>query len=166
MNRRIVSKMAGTSYVPAHFDGWLKMNAWMTAARERPGAGADRPGLAQRGYATRRADPKTHRSINTARPGLLQLGCHSSTKAGGFQAWRRSGGTFDQPVDLRRAIHIWTRRKLPGVIIPDETEQFPGEPEWPSDFQAETSQAFPSVIWSKDSTRASAIWSIMASGRG
>jgi hypothetical protein len=39
------------------------------------------------------------------------------------------GGTFDQPVDLHRAIHIWTRRKLPGVIIPDEAEQFPGEPE-------------------------------------
>jgi hypothetical protein len=39
------------------------------------------------------------------------------------------GGTFDHPVDLRRAIHIWTRRKLPGVIIPDETQQFPGEPE-------------------------------------
>jgi hypothetical protein len=39
------------------------------------------------------------------------------------------GGTFDEPVDLRRAIHIWTRRKLPGVLIPDDAQQFPGEPE-------------------------------------
>jgi len=39
------------------------------------------------------------------------------------------GGTLDEPVDLHRAIHIWTRRKLPGVIIPDGAQQFPGEPE-------------------------------------
>jgi hypothetical protein len=39
------------------------------------------------------------------------------------------GGTFDDPVDLGAAIHIWTARKLPGVIIPDEAPQFPGEPD-------------------------------------
>ena len=38
------------------------------------------------------------------------------------------GGSLDRPVDLRGAIHIWTSRKLPGVIIPDGAVQFPEEP--------------------------------------
>ncbi len=38
------------------------------------------------------------------------------------------GGTFDLPVDLSRAIHIWTSRRLPGVAIPDNVVQFPEEP--------------------------------------
>ncbi|MEO8064431.1 MAG: GFA family protein [Pseudomonadota bacterium] len=29
------------------------------------------------------------------------------------------GGSLDEPVDLGKAIHIWTSSKLPGVIIPD-----------------------------------------------
>jgi len=29
------------------------------------------------------------------------------------------GGSSGKPVDLGAAIHIWTTRKLPGVIIPD-----------------------------------------------
>jgi hypothetical protein len=38
------------------------------------------------------------------------------------------GGSLDHPPDLRSAFHIWTKRKLPGVIIPEGVRQFPGEP--------------------------------------
>jgi hypothetical protein len=38
-------------------------------------------------------------------------------------------GSLDEPVDYGRAIHIWTKRKLPGFVIPRGAEQFPGEPE-------------------------------------
>jgi hypothetical protein len=39
------------------------------------------------------------------------------------------GGSLDEPVDLSDAIHIWTSRKLPGVVMPAHARQFPGEPE-------------------------------------
>jgi hypothetical protein len=39
------------------------------------------------------------------------------------------GGSFDEPVDLTGAIHIWTSRKLDGVIIPEGARQYPGEPD-------------------------------------
>ncbi len=39
------------------------------------------------------------------------------------------GGSLDQPVDLAQAVHIWTSRKLPGVIIPPGAATFEGEPE-------------------------------------
>jgi hypothetical protein len=39
------------------------------------------------------------------------------------------GGSLDEPVDLQPAMHIWTSRKLPGVVIPEGATQFPGEPE-------------------------------------
>jgi len=39
------------------------------------------------------------------------------------------GGSLDQPPDLGAACHIWTSRKLPGVIIPESARQLPGEPE-------------------------------------
>ena len=38
------------------------------------------------------------------------------------------GGTLDAPVDLTGAAHIWTSRKLPGVVIPNGAPQFPAEP--------------------------------------
>jgi hypothetical protein len=38
------------------------------------------------------------------------------------------GGSLDDPVDLRHAIHIWTAHKLPGVVLPDGAVQFPGNP--------------------------------------
>ena len=38
------------------------------------------------------------------------------------------GGSLDTPPDLSRAIHIWTSRKLQGVIIPEGAQQFPEEP--------------------------------------
>ena len=39
------------------------------------------------------------------------------------------GGSLDEPIDLTEAVHIWTVRKLPGVIIPARACQYPGEPE-------------------------------------
>jgi hypothetical protein len=39
------------------------------------------------------------------------------------------GGSLDEPVDLTAAMHIWTMRKLPGVVIPDGAKQFAGEPD-------------------------------------
>jgi hypothetical protein len=39
------------------------------------------------------------------------------------------GGSLDQPPDLRAACHIWTARKLPGVVIPRAAWRFSGEPE-------------------------------------
>jgi hypothetical protein len=39
------------------------------------------------------------------------------------------GGSLDEPPDLRSACHIWTARKLPGVVIPRTARQFPGEPD-------------------------------------
>ena len=38
-------------------------------------------------------------------------------------------GTLDEPVDLSDAIHIWTDRRLPGVMIPEGVRRFPGEPD-------------------------------------
>ena len=38
------------------------------------------------------------------------------------------GGTLDEPPDIAQATHIWTRRKLPGAVIPENCIQYPGEP--------------------------------------
>lgn len=38
-------------------------------------------------------------------------------------------GSLDEPVDMARAIHIWTSRKLPGMTIPEGVVQFPEEPD-------------------------------------
>jgi len=38
------------------------------------------------------------------------------------------GGSLDEPPDLGAAIHIWTSRKLAGVVIPAGRPQFPEEP--------------------------------------
>lgn len=38
------------------------------------------------------------------------------------------GGALDRDVDLSKAVHIWTARKLPGVVIPPDAEQYPAEP--------------------------------------
>jgi hypothetical protein len=49
--------------------------------------------------------------------------------AGGAETITVKGGSLDEPPDLRRAVHIWTSRKLSGVIIPEGAEQHPEEPE-------------------------------------
>lgn len=38
------------------------------------------------------------------------------------------GGSLDQPPDLSGVMHIWTKAKLPGVLIPPGAECHPGEP--------------------------------------
>lgn len=38
------------------------------------------------------------------------------------------GGSLDVAPDLTAAIHIWTKRKLPGIVIPDGAPQYPEEP--------------------------------------
>ena len=37
-------------------------------------------------------------------------------------------GSMDEPVDISKAVHIWTSRKLPGVVIPEDAERFTEEP--------------------------------------
>jgi hypothetical protein len=37
-------------------------------------------------------------------------------------------GSLDEPVDMTKAIHIWTSRKPRGVIIPPGAVQYPQEP--------------------------------------
>ena len=37
-------------------------------------------------------------------------------------------GCLDDPPDLTGAVHIWTARKLKGVVIPNAAVQFSGEP--------------------------------------
>jgi hypothetical protein len=39
------------------------------------------------------------------------------------------GGSLDQAPDAATAIHIWTKRKLPGIVIPAGARQYPGEPD-------------------------------------
>ena len=38
------------------------------------------------------------------------------------------GGALDAPVDIRDAVHLWTTRSLPGVVIPADARQFAEEP--------------------------------------
>lgn len=38
------------------------------------------------------------------------------------------GGSLDEPVDLGSAHHIWTSRKLPGILIPPHARQHAMEP--------------------------------------
>jgi hypothetical protein len=38
------------------------------------------------------------------------------------------GGSLDEPIDVSAATHIWTTRKLQGVIIPENAEQHAREP--------------------------------------
>jgi hypothetical protein len=51
--------------------------------------------------------------------------CHATP---GEATMSVKGGSLDQPVDLAKAFHIWTARKLSGVVIPDGAIQYPGEP--------------------------------------
>ncbi|HTH98372.1 MAG TPA: GFA family protein [Stellaceae bacterium] len=37
-------------------------------------------------------------------------------------------GALDIALDTSTAIHIWTSRKLPGIVIPAEATQYPEEP--------------------------------------
>ncbi len=48
---------------------------------------------------------------------------------GGSEKVSIKGGSLDEPPNISAAIHIWTSRKLPGVVIADAVQQFPEEPE-------------------------------------
>ena len=39
------------------------------------------------------------------------------------------GGTLDEAPDVSAVDHIWTKRKMPGVVIPDGCRQFAEEPD-------------------------------------
>ncbi len=38
-------------------------------------------------------------------------------------------GTLDQKVDLNKAVHIWTKRKLEGMVVPEGLEAWEEEPD-------------------------------------
>jgi hypothetical protein len=67
-----------------------------------------------------------------------RLVCHFCATCGS-RLWHESdppdgcvtlkGGCMDVPPDLVHAVHIWTASKLPGVPIPPDAEQYPGEPD-------------------------------------
>lgn len=67
----------------------------------------------------------------TASGGFLD--CHFCADCGS-RLWHRGrdaddilsvkGGSLDNPVDLSDVAHIWTRSKLPGVVIPSHVQQF------------------------------------------
>jgi len=73
------------------------------------------------------------------RPGMVAGPCDCAfCGVCGSRIWHRSraeaditslkGGTLDRPVDLGRAIHVWTGSALPGVIIPSGAEAHAEEP--------------------------------------
>jgi hypothetical protein len=37
-------------------------------------------------------------------------------------------GSLDVPMDFSRATHIWTSRKVPGLVLPSDAEQYAEEP--------------------------------------
>ena len=39
------------------------------------------------------------------------------------------GGSLDETVDIASAVHIWTSRMLPGILVPDHSLKFPQEPD-------------------------------------
>ena len=47
--------------------------------------------------------------------------------AGRSETLSIKGGSLDQSLDLGSAIHVWTSRKLPGVIIPEHAARFAEE---------------------------------------
>ncbi len=57
----------------------------------------------------------------------------------GSRLWHQSSGTsetvsvkagsLDEPVDISNAVHIWTSRKPPSVVIPEDARQFTEEPD-------------------------------------
>jgi hypothetical protein len=49
-------------------------------------------------------------------------------REGFSEALTIKAGSLDVPLDMTNAIHIWTSRKLTGVIIPDDALQYPQEP--------------------------------------
>ena len=77
----------------------------------------------------------TRRWSRTADSGRAMACCFCS--ACGARLWHaRDGvdtisvkaGSLDAPVDFAGAVHIWTSRRLAGVVVPVGAEQYPEEP--------------------------------------
>jgi hypothetical protein len=51
--------------------------------------------------------------------------CHADARENTISV---KGGSLDEPPDLANAMHIWTSRKLPGVLIPEHAVRFAEEP--------------------------------------
>ncbi|MBL8437625.1 GFA family protein [Zoogloea sp.] len=49
-------------------------------------------------------------------------------RQGSTDALSIKGGSLDEPPDLTDAIHIWTSRKLPGLLLPTGSAQHLGQP--------------------------------------
>ncbi len=52
--------------------------------------------------------------------------CHTDAREATVSV---KGGSLDVPPELTDAAHIWTSRRLMGVVIPEHVRQFPEEPE-------------------------------------
>jgi hypothetical protein len=55
-------------------------------------------------------------------------GCRVWHASPGSGTLTLKGGSLDRPLDLGAAVHIWTSRKLSGVVIPAGATQFAEEP--------------------------------------
>lgn len=51
--------------------------------------------------------------------------CHTDAREATVSV---KGGSLDEPPDLTDAAHIWTSRRLKGVVIPEHVRQFAEEP--------------------------------------
>jgi hypothetical protein len=64
------------------------------------------------------------------------MACHFCAECGSRLWHARDGidtisvkaGSLDVPMDFARAIHIWTSRKVPGLALPPDVEQYAEEP--------------------------------------
>lgn len=52
-------------------------------------------------------------------------------------------GTLDRPGDVAVDAHIWTRRRLPWVVLPEGHRVFPGAGDWRPDYAADPSRLEP-----------------------
>ncbi len=87
------------------------------------------------GFSLTRGNPKTWtRPTATGR----SLACYFCPTCGS-RVWHDAphdpltvtikAGSLDEPIDISHAIHIWTSRRLKGVIIPEDAAQWPEEPD-------------------------------------
>lgn len=63
-------------------------------------------------------------SANSARPGLRSIYV----------------GTLDRAADVEVDAHIWTKRRLPWVVVPSDHRVFPGAGDWRPDYAADPSR--------------------------
>ena len=59
----------------------------------------------------------------------IECGSRVWHAAPGSEMIHVKGGSLDRPIDLTSAVHLWTSRKLPGVVIPEGAVRFAEEPD-------------------------------------